>query len=59
MGERAIDKNTNRQIESKKKVFAKYFLVLLTDLKWSHNKQIPWGGLYGELFKSYKVIEFA
>jgi len=29
------------------------------DLKLSHDKQILWGMLYGELSKSYEVMEFA
>ena len=63
MGNKAIDinkdKNTKGQIKGKEKVPAKYFLVLLMDLKLSHDKQILWGMLYGELSKSYEVMEFA
>ena len=38
MDNRAIDKNTKGQIESKKKVPTKYFLALFMDLKLSYNK---------------------
>ncbi|KAF2808528.1 uncharacterized protein BDZ99DRAFT_478014 [Mytilinidion resinicola] len=38
---------------------AEKFSPSLTDLKLSHDKQIPWGQLYAELSKSHKVMEFA
>ena len=63
MGDKAMDinedKNIKEQIKGKKKVPTKRFSASLIDLKLSHNKQIPWGTLYKELSKSYKVMEFA
>jgi len=63
MGDKAMDinkdKNTKGQTKGKEKVPAKHFSASLMDLKLSHDKQIPWGTLYGELSKSYKVMEFA
>jgi hypothetical protein len=42
-----------------RKVPAERISASLSDLKLSHDKQIPWGTLYGELSKSHKAMEFA
>jgi len=48
-----------QRTERKKKVPAERFSASLSDLKLSHDTQIPWGTLYAELSKSHQVMEFA
>jgi hypothetical protein len=55
----AVKENIQGQIKRKKRVPTKRFSASLTDLKLLHDKQIPWGTLYGELSKSHEVMEFA